>query len=101
MASIRERWIHKRFTPADPSVWGQVDTWVNVQRVDCTTVILSAEQNIRAGRDTPDRVMRVYPIELKHDIQAGDYLSKSGIDWLVLSVMPGNKIYVDCKAVQG
>lgn len=100
MQSGRERYIHKRFTPADAATWGSVDTWVNIQRVDCQTTILSATQTVQAGRDTADRIMRVYFKELKHPITANDYLSKSGVDWLVLNGSEKTD-YVDCRAVQG
>ena len=49
-----------KLTPADPSVWGSVETWDYSFRVKCTYHSLSREQLVKQGRDDADRVIRVF-----------------------------------------
>ena len=106
MTQLKESATHQKFQPRDPATWGSVDTWIDVGSFKCGLAVQTADQRIRAGRDSMERTARVwYRSGIKNKPGPGSQLTINGEKWEVISLDEstggGQVTYCDVKAVQG
>lgn len=89
----------KTFVPRDPSIWGSVDTWTVGKFYPATISKLTAEMQVRAGRDSAQDGYRVWS-KIKAD--TGDRVVIDGKEYLVVYSHDDSSSgdgYLDVKAV--
>lgn len=99
MIELNQRGVKLQFTPRDPEVWDSVDTWTAVKKFPCGYASLTSEMQVRAGRDSAEKGLRVYYTDVK--LAAGDRIRLGGSQWLVVYAddMSANGLnYCDVKA---
>ena len=100
MTTKRVRIQKLKFTPRDPAVWGSVDTWTPGRSYQASISKLTAEMQVRAGRDSAQEGYRVWS---KLVVATGDRVKIDGKDYLVvysLGDSSGSRdSYCDVKAV--
>lgn len=87
------------FTPRNPAVWGSVDTWGPGRQYQATVTKLTAEMQIRAGRDSAEEGYRIWS---RIELVSGDKILLSGKQFLVVyahSDSSGGINYYDVRGV--
>ena len=99
--TLRDLAFKKQFSPADPAVFGSVDTYATTQSFRCQWRAISAEQQIRAGRDSAERGIRLWYRPYGIELVTGDRVAVNGVDYDVVYAQPVKSrtaiVYVDCK----
>ena len=99
--TLRDLAFKKQFSPADPAVWGDEDSYDTTQSFRCQWRAISAEQQIRAGRDSAERGIRLWYRPYGMQLVTGDRVSVNGSDYDVVYAQPVKSrtaiVYVDCK----
>jgi head-tail adaptor len=89
------------FTPRNPAVWGSVDTWTPGRSYQASISKLTAEMQVRAGRDSAQEGYRVWS---KIQVSTGDRVKIDGKDYLVVYALGDSSgsrdSYCDVKAVE-
>ncbi|MBA4274019.1 MAG: hypothetical protein C0436_00035 [Alphaproteobacteria bacterium] len=100
MIDLSTKAVKLRFTPRDPEQWGSVDSWMAAKKFYCGYATLSSEQQVRAGRDSAERGLRVWYRDIT--LASGDRLRIGGNEWLVVYVDEQGDVsgvqYCDVKA---
>lgn len=93
----------KQFTAGDPAVFGSTDSYDATQSFRCAWRPITAEQQIRAGRDSAEKGIRVFYRPYGMELVNGDRVALAGVDYDVIYADPPKTrtgiVYVDCKAV--
>lgn len=82
MIELNQRAVKLQFTPRNPEIWDSVDTWTAVKKFPCAYSSLTSEMQVRAGRDSAEKGLRVWFTDVK--LRAGDRIRLGGNLWLVV-----------------
>jgi len=92
-----------KFTTGDPSAAlasGRVDSWTDDKMFFCKTEKIVNAEKIRQGKDTEDRVLRIWYRPREVDLMTGDRVSVAGVVYSIYFLAErGNENWFDCKAV--
>ena len=91
----------QQFSPADPAVFGDTDSYYTTQAFRCNWRATAAEQQVRAGRDSTERGIRLWYRPFGIQLVQGDMVNVAGRDYDVVYAQPPKSrtelVYVDCK----
>lgn len=92
-----------KFSPGDPAVFGSSDSYDVSQAFRCDWRPITAEQQIRAGRDSAEKGIRIYYRPMGIELSNGDRIRVRGKEYSVVyaDMKRTNTgiIYVDAKEV--
>ena len=101
--TLRDLAFKKKYTPADPSVFGSVASYAIVKSFKCAWRAVTAEQQIRAGRDSEEKAIRIWYRPIDVELSNGDRVALSGVDYDIFYVDPPRTrtgiVFADCKVV--
>lgn len=96
----------KIFVPGDPTALDPAerqDKWIVDRSFRCHAEPITAEQIVRAGRDSAERQVRVYYRAFNIDLDNSSRVSIAGKDYDVVYAFPAKSklstVYVDCREV--
>ncbi len=91
----------QQFSPSDPEVFGDTDSYYTTHAFRCAWRATAAEQQVRAGRDSNERGIRLWYRPFGVELSQGDRVAVAGRDYDIVYAQPVKSrtelVYADCK----